>query len=92
MSEQDFYAGITALMRVQSKNVLNIDDVSVMLDVTPNRVRHMVNDRIIPHYKQNGKLYFRKSEIEDWLTAHRVPTNDEINAVGVTRCATRKRK
>jgi hypothetical protein len=92
MSEQEFYAGITALMRVQAKSVLNTDDVAVMLDLTVDRIRRMVCERIIPHYKRNGKLYFRKSEIEDWLTAHRVPTNDELESEAVTRCVTSRRR
>lgn len=94
MSKEEFYTQSLAIQRMQAKNVLDVDDLAVMLDITPDRVRHLANGRKIPHYKgANGKLYFKKSEIEDWQTAHRIPTDDEITAQGVTRCATnRKRK
>lgn len=94
MSQEEYYARSLAIQRMHAKNVLDVDDVAVMLDITADRVRHLANNRKIPHYKgANGKLYFRKSEIEDWQTTHRIPTDDEITAQGVTRCATnRKRK
>ena len=36
--------------------------------------------RLIPHFKPNGKsCFFRREEIENWLTSRRVATNDELD-------------
>ena len=42
----------------------------------------------IPHYKKNRKLYFRKSELEEWLTQEAVPTEADINSRAATYVAT----
>lgn len=31
----------------------------------------------LPHFKRDGKLFFRRDEVMDWLTANRVLTADE---------------
>lgn len=88
MSKEEYYAQSLAIQRIGAKNVLNVEELSVMLDISANRVRHLTSSRAIPHYKCNGKLYFKKSEIEDWLTTHRVSTDAEITKNAVTQCAT----
>lgn len=92
MSKEEFFAQSLAIQRMGAKNVLNVDELALMLDITADRVRHLAADRVIPHYKQSGKLYFKKSEIESWLTTHRIAADDEITNAAVTRCAVNKRK
>lgn len=94
MSQEEYHAQSIALKRIAALNVIDVEDVAVILKISPDRVRHMTNARILPHYKgENGKLYFKKSEIEDWQTKNRIATDSEITAQSVTRCATnRKRK
>jgi hypothetical protein len=38
----------------------------------------MTSRREIPHFKKGKKLYFKPSEIDKWITKHRIKTNDEI--------------
>jgi excisionase family DNA binding protein len=37
-----------------------------------------VSKRLIPHHKGGKKLRFRKSEIDNWLSASKRQSNDEI--------------
>lgn len=81
---------VRTVLAVFLKNVWDIEDCAIALKKSVSRVRHMANDNILPHYKQNGALYFKREEIEAWLTAHRRPSKDELNAQASTYCATRR--
>lgn len=77
---------------VMMKNVWNVADLALVLNVSESRVRHMAAELVIPSYKQNGSLYFKREEIEAWQTAHRTASKDEINSQASTYCATRRLK
>lgn len=81
---------IERLLVVNAKNALTVADVALVLGVSESRVRHLVSDKEIPHYRQGNKVFFRKSEIEDWQLAHRIPTNAEISNKATTHIVTNK--
>lgn len=83
----DMYAGICErLERIErlaalgAKLVLNTDEAAEFLGLSKSRMHHLTSARLIPHYRQGGRLYFRKAELEAWLTAHRVMTETEVDA------------
>lgn len=77
-------------MIVMMKKVWSVKDLALVLDISESRVRHMASKQLIPTYKQNGSLYFKREEIEEWQTQHRTASVDEINAQASTYCATRR--
>ena len=36
-----------------------------------------VHEKIIPHYKPQGRLLFKRSELKEWIEASRVQTQEE---------------
>lgn len=78
---------IERLMVIGSKAVLDTKEVALMLNISESRVRHLVSERNIPHYKQGRITYFKKSEIEEWQLQNRIPTNDEIRKKAVNYTA-----
>ena len=61
-----------------AKEVLLVDDVSILTGISKSTIYKMTCNRSIPHYKPNGKcLYFDKREIENWMRQNRVNTNEE---------------
>lgn len=74
------------------KNVWSVKDLALVLDISESRVRHMAADKVIPTYKQNGTLYFKREEIEAWQLRNRTASKDEINSQASTYCATRRLK
>lgn len=74
-------------MLISSKSVLDTQEVALLLGISESRVRHLTAARDIPHYKQGKSVYFKKSEIEQWQLAQRIPTNDEIRSQAVTHVA-----
>ena len=82
MKSEDINARLDRLERLlllSAKNVFNTEEVALVLGITPCRVRHLVADRSIPHYKQGQRNYFKRDEIEAWQTQHKVSTYEELN-------------
>lgn len=73
------------------KEVLNVKEVAVLIQISESRVRHLVSARDIPHYKNDrGQVSFRKSEVEAWRLGQRVPTNAETDRQAETYIANRR--
>ena len=53
---------------------LNIKQLSRYLNYSEPAIYRMVADATIPNYKMFGKLLFKKSEIDDWLSDFKQPT------------------
>lgn len=88
MSIEQRLERIEALMSMSVTEVLTVKEVAILIKKSESRVRHMVADRDIPHYKNDkGQISFRKSEIEAWRLGQRVPTNAEMNSQAATRIA-----
>lgn len=75
---------------VMMKNIWSVADLALVLDVSESRIRHLARDRSFPSYKQGGRLFFKREEIEAWLTAHRTASQAEIDSQAATYCATRR--
>lgn len=77
---------------ILKKNVWNIDELAIYLQLTPDRCSRLAKERAFPSYKQNGRYYFKREEIEGWLTANRVSSTDEINSEAAIRSIPRRKK
>lgn len=83
-------ADIKRTVVVMLKNVWSVSDLAFVLDVSESRVRHMAAEKVIPAYKQNGSLYFKRTEIEAWQTQNRTASKSEIASQASTYCAMRR--
>jgi len=72
---------LTLLTMLGVKRVLTMNDVSLLTGLSKSHIYKLVCARKVPHYKSDGNkfTYFLKDEIESWLLAHRIPTNEEID-------------
>lgn len=70
------------------KNVLSVKDLALLLGISESRVRHLAAEQVVPTYKQNGSLFFKREEIEAWQTKNRTASRDEIMSEAATYCAT----
>ena len=59
------------LQTVHEKPFLNIDEAAALLDIARQTIYQMVSKRQIPFYKRSKRLYFKKSELIDWITDSR---------------------
>lgn len=97
MAEEEYKAITERLARIESlvaagtKEVLTIDECSAYTGYSKNHLYRLTSQRAIPFYKpMGGTIYFRKSEIEDWLLQNRQATEAEINSKATTYCRTHK--
>ena len=67
-----------------TKEVLTTEELSLFSGLSLSRIYALVNERQIPHYKHNRRIYFKKSEIEEWMLQNRVPTQAEVNSQAET--------
>lgn len=70
-----------------AKNILTIEDVCFLLGLSKARIYTLCSERRIPHFKQ-GRLFFKRSEIEAWQTANRMATQAEIDSKAAMYCHT----
>ena len=58
--------------------ILNTNQAADYLSITKSTLYKHTAEREIPHYKNGKKLYFKRVELEEWLTRHRITTKGEI--------------
>ena len=73
-------SSIIDITQINNKTVLNIEEVAILTSLTLGYIYKLTSLQKIPHSKLPGgkKLYFKRSEIEDWMQKHRINTIDSI--------------
>ena len=82
---------IERLVLMGSKDMLTIEDVSLMTGFTVSNLYRMTSKKTIPFYKPlGGKIFFDKTEIENWLRSNKVDTKAVTESKANTYCFTHK--
>lgn len=68
---------------LNSKELFNVDDATLYLNISKSCLYKLTSRREIPFYTPGGKkIYFKKSEIDTWIFNSRVESvNDTENEV-----------
>ncbi len=62
------------------KEVFNLDEVAHYTSLSKSYLYKLTSTGGIPCYRPKGKhLYFKKTEIDEWLLCNRIRTNEEID-------------
>lgn len=78
---------ITAKLSINTKEVLTSDEAASYMGVSKAYLYKLTMGRKIPHYKPMGKMvYFNRQELEQWLQANRVATDEEIRQQALDYC------
>lgn len=89
-SEPDFrellkacvYEGIKesgyAANNIKADKLLSIQEAAIFLNLAQQTLYGFTSNRTIPFIKKGKKLYFRKSDLEQWLTDGRKATVKEL--------------
>lgn len=75
-----------------AKNVIAVEEAAMLTGYTVKGIYTLTSEKRIPHYKKNGKLYFKKDELEAWMTENRVATEHELEVAATTHTTIRKLK
>ena len=69
------------------KEILSADDASKFLGLKKSYLYKLTMARKIPFYRPMGKMvYFRKTELEQWLLSNRCATDEELNREAQSFC------
>ena len=65
-----------------AKNVLTVEDASILMGLSPSTIHKMTMRHILPFYKPNGKnIFFSRKELEEWMLQNRCAAEDEVASV-----------
>lgn len=82
---------IERLAIISSKTVLGLSEAAIFTGYSESHIYNLTSRKAIPHYKKNRKLFFKKSELEDWLLECQVKTDKEIESKAATYVSTHKK-
>lgn len=75
------------------KEVLNFNDACNYLDISASHLYKLTSQKSIPHFCPQGKkLYFNRTELDEWLQRNRQSSADEIETMAANYLLTNKRK
>ena len=72
------------------KNVWSVSELALVLGISDARVREMAKKHSIPFYRQNGRMDFRRTDVEAWQTLERQSATYEVQRDAATYCAKKK--
>jgi excisionase family DNA binding protein len=85
MSEELIFQKLDSIERMLleqnllKKDVLNLIEASLYLDLSQSHLYKLTSTGAIPCYKPNGKkVYFNRTELDNWLLRNRQTTTSEI--------------
>ena len=77
---EDALRAIETKAALCNKNVWTLSELACYTGFKESYIYKLTAMRLIPHFKPNGKsCFFRREEIENWLTSNRVATSDELD-------------
>ena len=75
------------------KEVLTFSDVCKYLDISSSHLYKLTSQKQIPHFCPQGKkLYFNRTEIDQWLMRNRQETTEDIETAAANYLIKNKRK
>ena len=79
------------VLQVSSPEILNLNQATEYLSLSKSTLYKFTSKREIPHFKKGKKIYFRKIELDEWLTQLRIATKDEIEREAINYLIRNKR-
>lgn len=79
---------IERLTLLGAKTVFDLNETVLFTGLSKAHIYRLTSEKQIPHFKKAKKLYFKKSELENWMLENRVKTNKEIQSMANTYIAT----
>ncbi len=82
-------ANIERLLLTSSKSVFDMSEAAQFLGISKDRLYHLTQEKRVPYYKQGNANYFKKDELERWMTETKVPTVREVRSAAISHITTK---
>lgn len=63
---------------INHKQIFNVVEAAKYLSLSPRYLYRLTCKRLIPHYKPGKKIYFKRSELDDWMLRNKKASAEEI--------------
>lgn len=70
-----------------TKEILTFDEACRYMGVSKSTLYNLTMRKEIPHYKPtNGRVFFQRTELEQWILNSRISTDQEISHKASSYC------
>ena len=69
--------------RTDDDIILDVKQASKYIHLSVSRTYKFTSEKEIPHYKKGKRLYFKKTELRDWLMTTKIKTRADIEKEAV---------
>ena len=81
---------IGELALISAKTVLDLNEAALFTGFSTAHLYRLTSGRQIPFFRKNRKLYFKKTDLENWMTETPCTSLKDINSQAATYCSTRQ--
>ena len=82
----DRLARIESKLEAQNDEYMNLEETANYLDLSPAYLYKLTSRNQIPVYKPSGKkLFFKRSELNTWISSKRIASENEIKHNGAKK-------
>lgn len=89
-SLSDKLDSIQRITLIGAKTVLDLEETSLFTGLSKGHLYRLTSGRQIPFFRKNRKLYFKKTDLEKWMTETPCASLKDINSQAATYCSTRQ--
>lgn len=75
---------------IAAKTVLDLNEAALFTGFSVGHIYRLTSRKQIPHFKKSRKLYFKKSELEEWMLENKIMSEAEISSRAATHVITHK--
>jgi excisionase family DNA binding protein len=86
------YINTMTLDKPDESGVFNMNEAATYLKISKQTLYGMTSKRILPHYKHGHRIYFRRNELDEWVSKGKVKTKEEIEAEANTYLSRRNKR
>ena len=74
------------------QDIMNFNQACAYTTISKSAMYKHTSTREIPHFKTGKRIYFKKTELDQWLTKHKIMSRDEIEQEADNYLMKHKRK
>jgi predicted DNA-binding transcriptional regulator AlpA len=87
---QEVLAGVPGALQEQPPEILDAGQAALFLKMKIATLYEKTSKKFIPHFKRGNKLYFRLSELQQWICQGKVTSQEEIKCRAITLTLNKK--
>jgi excisionase family DNA binding protein len=83
---------LPSVSRQSVPEILDCDGAARFLGLSKGRVYKMTSGKEVPYYTTGKRVYFKRDELVEWVTRHRIKPHSEIEQEATSYVTLNRRK